>query len=382
MVYSRESLHSSLGHVVLIEQPEEIIENNGDNVSEKSRLLSTVIMADNKVSMPVPSLASTLKDSFRYGSSLRKTIPSSTACRTYLLGYPIAQSLAPLLHNMLFKLRGLPWTYQLLESTNQEDLISVLSQDNCVGSAVTMPHKVTFTAQTDDLTPEGREIGAINTVFIRISSEGQRRFIGTNTDCVGIREAFAHHASPEQLLAAQSRPALVVGGGGAGRSALYALHRFMGVGTIYMVNRFKSEVDAIVETFSQVVGWTATIIHVDTCEQAQRLPKPYFIVGTVPDYAPATPEEQLSQKISQTLMSDSTSQKGIVLEMCYFPRIRTSFYEFAEATGWQVIPGTVPMIWQGIAQQVLWDESVAPADEEMVRQASATVLDVIERKQT
>lgn len=260
-------------------------------------------------------------------------------------------------------------------------MLSLLPQDDCVGSAVTMPHKVTFTAQIDDLTAEGREIGAINTVFIRLSPAGQRRYIGTNTDCVGVREAFASHASPEQLLAAQSRPALVVGGGGACRSALYTLHRFMGVGTIYMVNRFKSEVDAIVETFSQVAGWTATIIHVSTCEQAQRLPKPYLVVGTVPDYAPATPEEQLAQKISQTLMSDPASEKGIVLEMCYFPQIRTSFYKFAETAGWQVIPGTVAMIWQGVAQQVLWSESVAPADEEVVKKASAMVLDVIERKQ-
>ncbi|KAL6248628.1 hypothetical protein RBB50_004883 [Rhinocladiella similis] len=339
-------------------------------------------MADNsKASMPVPSLASTLKDSFQYGSSLRETIPESRACRTYLLGHPIAQSLAPLLHNTLFKLHGLPWTYQLLESTNQEELLSLLPQDECVGSAVTMPHKVTFTAQTHDLTSEGREIGAINTVFIRLSPAGRRRYIGTNTDCIGVREAFARHASPEQLLAAQSRPALVVGGGGACRSALYALHRFMGVGTIYMVNRFKSEVDAIVDAFSQVAGWTAKIVHVDTCEQALRLPKPYFVVGTVPDYAPATPEELLAQKISRTLLSDPSSEKGIVLEMCYFPRIQTSFYEFAEAAGWQVIPGTVAMIWQGVAQQVLWSESVMAADEEVVKQASATVLDAIERKQ-
>ncbi|ETN38981.1 uncharacterized protein HMPREF1541_07023 [Cyphellophora europaea CBS 101466] len=337
-------------------------------------------MADNQGFMPVPSLASTLKDSFQYGSSLRKTIQESRACRTYLLGHPIAQSLAPFLHSTLFELNGLSWTYQLLESTNQQDLLSLLPQDDCVGSAVTMPHKVTFAAQTDESTEEGREIGAINTVFIRLSPEGHRRYIGTNTDCIGVREAFTGHASPEQLLAARSRPALIVGGGGAGRSALYALHKFMGVQTIYMVNRFKSEVDAIVKDFSRVAGWTARIIHVDTGEQAQKLPKPYLAVGTVPDYAPATPEEQLAQKVSRTLMSDPASEKGIVLEMCYFPRVRTSFYEFAEAAGWQVIPGTVAMIWQGVAQQVLWSESVAPADEEVVKKASATVLEIIESR--
>ncbi|EXJ78925.1 hypothetical protein A1O3_08425 [Capronia epimyces CBS 606.96] len=338
----------------------------------------------------VPSLSSTLEHSYEYGASLHKTIPQGQHCKTYLLGSPIAHSLAPLLHNTLFESAGLPWTYNLLESTNQQDLISLLPAHDTVGSAVTMPHKVTFISKVDEVTPEGRAIGAINTVFVRLTPTGGRRYIGTNTDCIGVREAFLRNLSPDSLVVGKSKPALVIGGGGACRSALYSLHHWLGVDTIYLVNRFKHEVDDIATAFSRVPGWKAKLVHVQTVEQAEGLEAPYFVVGTVPDYPPSTAEEKLALEVSRTLLSkpippsqsQSQPQKGAVLEMCYFPRVRTSFYSFVESEGWQVLPGTEAMIWQGVAQQVLWTESLAPADEEVVRTASQVVLQAIQSQQS
>lgn len=57
---------------------------------------------------------------------------------------------------------------------------------------VSRPHKVAITGYLDELTTEGREVGACNTIFVR-EHQGQRRYIGTNTDVVGIREAFAQN---------------------------------------------------------------------------------------------------------------------------------------------------------------------------------------------
>ena len=53
-----------------------------------------------------------------------------------------------------------------------------------------MPHKITFTREVDELTEEGSVIGAINTIFMRKDHEGRTRYIGTNTDCIGVRDAF------------------------------------------------------------------------------------------------------------------------------------------------------------------------------------------------
>ena len=54
-----------------------------------------------------------------------------------------------------------------------------------------MPHKVAIIEHLDELTEEARMVGACNTVFLRRDEgTGARRYVGTNTDVVGIREAF------------------------------------------------------------------------------------------------------------------------------------------------------------------------------------------------
>ena len=105
------------------------------------------------------------------------------------------------------------------------------------GSGVTMPHKLAIISELDDLTPEARAVGACNTVFWRNS-----QLIGTNTDIVGVRESFYQNVSRDVF---EGRPGLVLGGGGAARSAVYALVKYMGCETVYLVNRDAAEVEAV-----------------------------------------------------------------------------------------------------------------------------------------
>lgn len=108
-----------------------------------------------------------------------------------------------------------------------------------------MPHKVAILKHLDGLTPEGASVGAVNTLFIQEDSDGRRRFMGTNTDVIGIRESFLLNARPEAYV---NRPALVIGGGGAARSAVYALRTWMKVSTIYLVS-YNSQSKFLPETF-------------------------------------------------------------------------------------------------------------------------------------
>src|ERR1700712_976901 len=103
-----------------------------------------------------------------------------------------------------------------------------------------MPHKIAIIPYLDDLTEEGRDVGAINTIFFR-EQDGKRLLIGTNTDTVGVRESFYRNiASPDAVF--HKRPGMVIGGGGAARSAVYALHKWMQCSPIYIVNRDREEV--------------------------------------------------------------------------------------------------------------------------------------------
>lgn len=319
-----------------------------------------------------PELSQTLQLSFDYGTStLSKDKGQDSPKSVYLLGHPLHQSLAPVVHNTLFTKQHLPWTYTLLDSKDKQDLLDRLD-DTCIGAAVTMPHKISFIPLVDEVTSEGAAIGAINTVFTRRDQTDRKRYIGTNTDCLGVREAFLRNTSVDarvlndQLSASSPRPALVIGAGGACRSAVYALQRWLNVREIYVVNRLRSEVEDIIASFGQVEGFSAIIRFVSEPAVARALPVPFFVVGTVPDHPPSTAEEMNALECVHGIMSRSGSQegesmskeKGVVLEMCYHPAIRTAFYDFAEENGWTVIPGTESMIWQGVVQQILWTESL------------------------
>lgn len=290
--------------------------------------------------------------SFDFGSSTLTPQSRKQPLRTFLFGYPISHSLAPLLHATLFKGISLPWTYKLHETQDASEFLPTLKQPDIVGCAVTMPYKVTMMSAVDEVTEEGRMIGAINTVFLRRGGDGTTRYIGTNTDCVGVREAFLQNF-PGVMSQAAGKPAMVLGGGGACRAAIYALWKWLGASKIYMVNRLDSEVKAIMEAF-KASGFGGELVHVSSVAQAEALEAPVLVVGTVPDFPPREPGEVLARDIVNTFLAKP--DKGYILEMCYHPKPRTEFFNLGEEAGWKMIYGTEPMIWQGVAQQILWAE--------------------------
>ena len=98
---------------------------------------------------------------------------------------------------------------------------------NCVGSGVTIPHKIPVAALLDELTPQARRIGSVN--YIRRDPDG--RLTGDNVDGSG----FVCGAVAAGVELAGLR-VLLVGAGGAGRSLAFALAD-AGVRELVIANR-------------------------------------------------------------------------------------------------------------------------------------------------
>lgn len=212
-----------------------------------------------------------------------------------------------------------------------------------------MPNKVAIIPHLDELTEECRDVGACNTLFLR-EENGRRIFCGANTDVIGIRESFYQNVhSPDEVF--HNRPALVIGGGGAARSAIYALWKWMNVTTIYLVNRDSNEVEEVINDCT-ARGYGDNLLHVKTISQAQSLEVPGAIVACIPDFEPQTPEEKLARDITETFLDKE--RKGAILEMCYNPTPFTKLGAIAEQKKWQVILGTEALIWQGLEQDKYW----------------------------
>jgi quinate dehydrogenase len=223
-----------------------------------------------------------------------------------------------------------------------------------------MPNKIAIMEHLDEISPECREVGACNTIFFRDEEDAatsdetattrtsshprrRRRLHGTNTDVIGVREAFYQNVSnPHDVF--HDQPAMVIGGGGAARSAVYALWKWMRASRIYLVNRDHSEVAALVRDCSYV----PSLVHIASVQEAEQLEAPGAVVACVPNLSPRTSDEKTARAVIETFLKKE--RKGAMLEMCYNPAPYTELYHLAVREGWQVILGTEAMIWQGFEQ--------------------------------
>lgn len=268
----------------------------------------------------------------------------------YLVGNPIAHSKSPALHHAIYSSMGQRWGQVLAETEDLPAFIHYLRSDaKSMGSGVTMPFKVAVIPYLDELDAAGHAVNAVNTIFYKYSADGRRRFVGTNTDVLGIRDAFLYNTSGTPWA---GRPGLVVGGGGTCRAAVYALRDLLGCSKVYIVNRDKSEVDAVIGEYASK-GAAHGLVHIASVEQAQQLEAPRIIVSAVPDFEPKTRNEVTARQILQTFLRNGHAGSPL-LEMCYHPSPDTAISRLASEAQWQVIGGIEAMIGQGLAQASLW----------------------------
>jgi len=145
-----------------------------------------------------------------------------------VLGSPIEHSRSPILHNAGYRELGMDgWEYTRIRCT-AEDLPGIVggAEESFVGFSVTMPAKFAALAFADDVTERARQIGSANTL-VR-TGDGWR---ADNTDCDGVTGALGELMGDTPI-----RRALVVGGGGTARPALWALAQ-AGVEQITVINR-------------------------------------------------------------------------------------------------------------------------------------------------
>ncbi|WP_300299747.1 shikimate dehydrogenase [Ferrovibrio sp.] len=139
-----------------------------------------------------------------------------------LIGANIGKSLSPALHEDAFAAAGAQGYYHLMDlqvlqgRATLESLLVAVRTAGFAGVNVTHPVKEAVLPLLDEVSPEAREIGAVNTVVI--GRDG--RTAGHNTDRTGFRRAF------EEVLggkAAARQQVLLLGAGGAGRAVACAL---------------------------------------------------------------------------------------------------------------------------------------------------------------
>ena len=136
-----------------------------------------------------------------------------------LIGWPVAHSLSPAMHNAAAQAAGVDLVYVPLpvRPGDVEGALHGLAALGFLGANVTVPHKQAVMALLDAVEPGARAIGAANTISVAADGES-RGLSGFNTDWRGL---LADLKVREVAIA--GRPCLLLGAGGAARAAAYAL---------------------------------------------------------------------------------------------------------------------------------------------------------------
>ena len=159
-----------------------------------------------------------------------------------VMGWPIAHSLSPAMHNAAFDALGMNWCYVPLpvHPTQVAAAIAGLRALSFRGCNVTVPHKEAVIPYIDRLPPHVARFGAVNTLILDRDERGQCTISGENTDVQGFV-----HALQQSGVDLRSRRVLVVGAGGAARGVIYGLCQ-AGAASVVVLNRTPERAVALI----------------------------------------------------------------------------------------------------------------------------------------
>jgi len=209
---------------------------------------------------------------------------------------------------------------------------------NLRGLSVTAPHKSAIMEHLDWISPETKEIGAVNTIVV----EGDA-LCGFNTDVAALLVPL------QGVVDLRGARVAVIGAGGAARAALYSLQHADARATVFARD-------------TERAAPTAANFGAD-CEQLDRAHLNEFDV-----VINATPLGTRGQSEDET-PTTTAQMRGVrvAYDLVYNP-VTTRFMREAQSAGCKTIGGLAMLVAQAAEQFKLWTGRDAP--HEVMRQAA------------
>jgi 3-dehydroquinate dehydratase/shikimate dehydrogenase len=255
-------------------------------------------------------------------------------------GDPVAHSLSPVMMNTAFRRENANAVYLPLHARDVDDLVRTVQDLPVHGASITMPFKEPVAEHlnnSDSITQKSR---ACNTL-VRMPNG---KLYGFNTDAVGLTGAL------EQRLSLRGAKILVLGAGGAGRAAVFALKE-RGA-EVYILNRTPATAQKLARQ-----------------AQAKSIKRTNLKKLSFDVIVNATPVGMHDSSSPLELKEINTR---FVLDMIY-KSPETRFVKLARSKGLEVISGAEMLVLQGVRQFEIWTGKPAPVTE--MRNAVLTALE-------
>ncbi len=248
-----------------------------------------------------------------------------------VIGWPVAHSRSPLIHNYWIKRHGLVADYrrEALRPEEVADFFANLPARGYVGCNVTLPHKEAA-LRASEADERARAVGAANTLWL-----DNGRLLSTNTDVEGFTNNL--DAAVPNWDRGQNE-AVVLGAGGSARAVVYGLIE-RGFTRIHVVNRTFDRAEALRTRFGAAVQpahWT-TLPHLLARTGLLVNTTLLGMTGQAPleiDLAPLRPE-------------------AVVADLVYAP-LETELLAAARARGYATADGLGMLLHQAVRGFSLW----------------------------
>jgi shikimate dehydrogenase len=252
--------------------------------------------------------------------------------RAGLIGSGIQASLTPAMHMREGEAQGFPYEYELIDlgrlGAGVADLPRLVEEAEARGLSglnITHPCKQSVIAHLDELSPEARDLGAVNTIVLH---QGRRK--GYNTDWWGFAESFRRSLPDADLSSA-----LQLGAGGAGAATAYAMLS-LGLRRLLVSDREPQRAEALVAAMSPL--FPAAEIQVATA-LAPAMRQAAGLVHATPTGMAGYPGLPLPAELLE--------RRHWVAEVVYFP-LETELLREARQRGCRTLDGGGMAVFQAV----------------------------------
>ena len=264
-----------------------------------------------------------------------------------IFGYPLAHTVSPAMQNRAFDHYRLKSMYFAFERppARFRSLMRNIKSLLLDGFNVTVPYKEIVLRHLNQLSPEARAIGAVNTV-----KKVNGRWMGYNTDVYGFLAGLK-----ECRFSSRGRAAVILGAGGSARAVSFALAK-SGVRSICVANRTQNRAQNLVRKFRAVfpgVRWM--VARIGSKDLTKALSGADLIVNATKVGLKRSDGSLISRR-------SFPKRKVLVYDLIYRPR-RTALLGLAQRLGHRVINGETMLLHQGAKAFEIWTGRRAPLRE-------------------
>lgn len=257
-----------------------------------------------------------------------------------VFGCPVEHSLSPAMHNAAIAALGLDCIYVpfRVEAAALPAAVSGVRAMGIAGANLTIPLKEAALALVDELSPEAREIGAVNTLWWKDGT-----LCGHSTDGEGFWMSLAGTAGMS------AKRALVLGAGGSARAICFALAR-------------RGLVVTIASRTAEKAARLAALLPGGCAESATMSPEDLTKAAGAADLiVNCTPVGMSPNTDESPLPAECIERRHIVCDLIYNPR-ETLLLRSARDRGASWMNGVNMLVNQGALSFQLWTGVMPPLD--------------------